>query len=101
MENSDLNFIKLKLCNERDFICSYFNISKLQIRYMFADLLNKNERDCHIGKLNYTEICKCFEFIRHMTLGARLGEGRRIPKTITNFKQYGNQLRKEQADECL
>ena len=95
-QDHNINFLRLKLHNERDFICGYFNITKQQVRFMISDLLDKPESQCHISKLNYEEICSCFEFIRHITLGARNGKGRRLPKTVTKFKQYGIQLREEQ-----
>lgn len=98
-QEQNINFLRLKLHNERDFICGYFNISKKQVRFMFSDLLQKPESQCHISSLNYEEICSCFDFIRHLTLGARNGEGRRLPKTITKFKQYGIQLKEEQDND--
>lgn len=94
-----LNFLKLKLHNERDFVVGYYNITKEQVRYMFSDILKKPCKECHISKLNYEEICKCFEVLRALVLAARKGEGRRIPKTVTKPKKYGIQVREEQQNE--
>lgn len=91
-----LNFLRLKLHNEKEFIRGYYKLSKQQIRYLFSDILHKPYNKCYLKDLNYEEICICFNVLRAMVLAARNGQGRRIPKTITKYKQYGEQIRKEQ-----
>lgn len=91
-----LNFLRLKLHNEREFIRGYYKLSKQQIRYLFSDILHKPYNKCYLKDLNYEEICICFNVLRAMVLATRKEQGRRIPKIITKYKQYGEQIRKEQ-----
>lgn len=93
---SKLNFLRLKLHNERDFVMGYYNITKDQVRYIFSDILHKPYKECHLTDLNYKDLCTCFDVLRSLILAARKGAGRRIPKSINKYKQYGKQVRKEQ-----
>lgn len=96
MEEEKIYFLRMKLHNERDVILSYYNISKEQIRYMLSEVLNKPVEKCKIKYLNYDEICKSFDFFRTLIKGARNDGGKRVPKTIKNYKQYGKQLRNKE-----
>lgn len=93
MEEEKIKFLKMKLANERDVVIGYYNVTKEQIRNMLSEILNKPVEKCYIRELDYEEICKAFGFFRALIKGARNGEGRRIPKSVTKFKRYGKQLR--------